>query len=624
MMEETATGARTTHCTNGIVVQRPPSRTHDRVEPQLQSDDVQRTPATSSSHPRHRRSIQCPPAKELMYVAGARAPQRRDHFRYAVYEDSACLGQAKHLDQLYVLLRCPDGISSRLGRMPGDAQIIPAWSAFNAAVSQPPPCSTLGYLPVIPSSPTELATVHEAMERSCALAKALRQEHVIITMDQAVYCKAQEIRWKHPEKFRNVVLRMGAFHTANTFLAVLGKRFGDAGLQDIMVESGVVAAGSVDAVLGGRHYNRGVRAHKIVWEAFSRLRWRKFEAFMDSNGTGCQVDFKKISQALKDVRRSCTKDRLTAVMGIGDVKALLEAYEGFCKEQSSSQPLFSFWSSYLEMVELLLAFLRATREGNWQLHVACLRKFLPWFYAYDRVNYARYMTIYCSEMERLQSTHPAAYNELQRGGFVVQRSKKSAFAQVAVDHAIEQTINRDMSMRGRGTVGFSLQPGAVHRWTITAHERAAIAQVCRQVAGMDEPAFRHRESGRSAIARHDGAVNGVVSLLESFQDPFDDGDALINISSGLVASPAVCQDLLSAFRIGETALKKFIEERLSDGSNSTLGFYDTLAQTQLKTFSSMGKESTVKVDKAKMVLKADRGLFARLVVIAPDTPSQSS
>ena len=79
------------------------------------------------------------------------------------------------------------------------------------------------------------------MIRSCAIAKSLDQSHATITLDQAIYCKALEIRWKHPEKFGHVVLRMGAFHIANTFIAVLGKRFADGGLRDLLVESGVVA-----------------------------------------------------------------------------------------------------------------------------------------------------------------------------------------------------------------------------------------------------------------------------------------------------------------------------------------------------------------------------------------------
>ena len=58
---------------------------------------------------------------------------------------------------------------------------------------------------------------------------------------------------------------------------------------------------------------------------------------------------------------------------------------------------------------------------------------LPWFFAYDRVNYARYLTIYWSEMNDLGTKHPSAYEELSRGEFAVQRSAGSAFAQVLVD-----------------------------------------------------------------------------------------------------------------------------------------------------------------------------------------------
>ena len=45
---------------------------------------------------------------------------------------------------------------------------------------------------------------------------------------------------------------MGAFHTAMTFLAVLEKRFGDAGLSDLVIEAGIVASGSMSGVLEGR------------------------------------------------------------------------------------------------------------------------------------------------------------------------------------------------------------------------------------------------------------------------------------------------------------------------------------------------------------------------------------
>ena len=151
-------------------------------------------------------------------------------------------------------------------------------------------------------------------------------------------------------------------------------------------------------------------------------------------------------------------------------------------------------------------------------------------------------------------------------------------------------------------------------WIVTAHERAAIAEVCRQKTALDGSTSHHRQSGPSAIKRQEDAVEAVVSLLKSWQDPFKDSDGLINIASGFAASDAVCHDLLSAADIGESALKDFIEQRLAEGS--TCSFHDTLSQMQLNTFSSMLKQSSVKVDKVKMVLKADRGLFARMVVMA--------
>ena len=69
----------------------------------------------------------------------------------------------------------------------------------------------------------------------------------------------------------------------------------------------------------------------------------------------------------------------------------------------------TFWQSYLDMVSLLLAFIRATREGDWLLHIHCVRQTLPSFFAYDRVNYSSYLSVYQWEIVRSPETHPNAY-----------------------------------------------------------------------------------------------------------------------------------------------------------------------------------------------------------------------
>ena len=44
-----------------------------------------------------------------------------------------------------------------------------------------------------------------------------------------------------------------------------------------MIESEIVAPGSVKGVLSGKHYNRCIRTHKLIYEAMERLRLQAFE-----------------------------------------------------------------------------------------------------------------------------------------------------------------------------------------------------------------------------------------------------------------------------------------------------------------------------------------------------------
>ena len=67
------------------------------------------------------------------------------------------------------------------------------------------------------------------------------QPDIVVTFDQAIYAKAQEIIWSTNGEFSNIAVHMGAFHTSMTFVAVIGKRFGDAGLMSLMVESATTA-----------------------------------------------------------------------------------------------------------------------------------------------------------------------------------------------------------------------------------------------------------------------------------------------------------------------------------------------------------------------------------------------
>ena len=109
------------------------------------------------------------------------------------------------------------------------------------------------------------------MCRALRIMDSLRLVSIVCVFDQAIYCKACEIKWKEPKKFENCVLMMGIFHLLMVYMGILKKRFGDAGLRDALIQGSVVAEGSVDMALRGKNYKRGVRLYKIFYEALLRL-----------------------------------------------------------------------------------------------------------------------------------------------------------------------------------------------------------------------------------------------------------------------------------------------------------------------------------------------------------------
>lgn len=58
--------------------------------------------------------------------------------------------------------------------------------------------------------------------------------------------------------------------------------------------------------------------------------------------------------------------------------------------------------TYVDMVEnVVLGLLRSSRERNWGLHLHAIKSMIPWCFAYDKVNYARYLSAYFAEMTNL-------------------------------------------------------------------------------------------------------------------------------------------------------------------------------------------------------------------------------
>ena len=195
-------------------------------------------------------------------------------------------------------------------------------------------------------------------------------------------------------------------------------------------------------VISGKHYNRSVRMHKIVYEA---LQWRCFEKETMASDAAVRQALLNLQPVVDQLRTKCSSGECSMMVKSANFKTVQAALIEFSK--SNRGPMAAYWRSYCQMVELLLQFIRSSRVGDWSLHLNCIRDMIPWMHSYDHVNYIRYLTVYWCDMTALAQTHPEAHALPQSGEFAVQRSQNS-FVQVAVDMAIEQSLNRDSKTKG--------------------------------------------------------------------------------------------------------------------------------------------------------------------------------
>ena len=313
-------------------------------------------------------------------------------------------------------------------------QHISSWTGFFIKIRQDVPIkpSSVGYLDCLGAPATEMSTVYHMLERALRIKSQLNVQSIVCVYDQAIYAKAYQIKCKEPEKFKSIFLMMGTFHIIMTLLAVMAVRFKDAGLKDLVIQSFLVAEGSVDTMFSGsRAYKRAVRAYKILYDSFSSLLLEKFK--------------KEYPETVKDLYDSIGTENIDDfnIVSSKEMQEYSNKLVTFKEKLADKGDPAKFWLSFLEMCELLFNIIFATRSGHWSLYLMSLRQALPWCFAYDRPNYSRYLTAHYQDLVHLEKDFPDIHSEFENGNFSVQLSPDNPFGRMEADKVIKTTINKD-------------------------------------------------------------------------------------------------------------------------------------------------------------------------------------
>ncbi|GBP62840.1 hypothetical protein EVAR_44695_1 [Eumeta japonica] len=266
---ETNDGKDTLHDTVGIIYQN--------IDPNIsQESDTPNLPSSSSEEPgtsgkRRRRTMEITELEERPYM---KKPKMTDSLEISIHEAEEILPTNlqlyNNIDIIWML--------SHAYHLPN----LPMWVGYNSLISnnENNPMQIVSYLTPINLSPTNTSVVLETMEQSLKICEEVKQSSIQVTYDLAIAKVALQIQATEAPKFDKLFIHLGPFHIMMSYFKAVGKFITDCGLSNVMVQSSLLASGSVTGFLDGKHFNRCKRLHPLVSVGLEILH---FKSFLDMN-----------------------------------------------------------------------------------------------------------------------------------------------------------------------------------------------------------------------------------------------------------------------------------------------------------------------------------------------------
>jgi len=111
------------------------------------------------------------------------------------------------------------------------------------------------------------SVVNDVMDKLSTIIVTKRMPFAFLVGDHHVYVLITQLNAENPNKYRDIVPFLGPFHTQFVMMSAIYTRYKGSELGEVLVAGGVIAEGSVDRALQGKHYKRGLRCLRLMYEA---------------------------------------------------------------------------------------------------------------------------------------------------------------------------------------------------------------------------------------------------------------------------------------------------------------------------------------------------------------------
>ena len=130
--------------------------------------------------------------------------------------------------------------------------------------------------------------------------------------------------------------------------------------------------------------------------------------------------------------------------------------------------------------------------------------------------------------------------------------------------------------------------------------------------GLLEALSTPKEVTPSRLKFDEECVLKCQEIINDWSSIFEDFYNIVLLRSGLNASEDVQHDLLRAKDFGQQKSAAFIKERLK---HNEVPFYDPIRRNNLKRFTSLNLEKTLKIKDEDVIIRTDRDLFGRILIL---------
>lgn len=474
--------------------------------------------------------------------------------------------------------------------------LCPGWTPFHQIISKSDlPNTNIGFCALLPAPPTTTDAVYTVMKNFMSINEYVGRKYSVLSCDMAIYLIAKLIQIQKQE-FDTLILRIGSFHLAKNWLGVIGQFVHDSGFSDIFIETEIFGENTLKAILKGVHYNRGVRAHKLMYEACRRIQLQLFLKVVDKASTSEVLGYVETLQEAVLV----SEEDLPAMYDLLEESGtpLFSKFSKFLDSKCEQNETFKYWCNYCDMVEILLDCIKAERDGNWNLHLRTVEKMIPYMLIYNHINYVRGCVFYLSDMRKLPTE---LINAFEQGQFSVKR-KSGKFNSVATDHALEQSLIRSSKVQG-GLIGMTSNQNAMQKWCLLYHFKTGICQVLQEFCDTNQDPTNdidehsHKEWRSKRIERDENDVQLIINFINDHDNPFENSKMeLRNIVSGSIATGEASKFLVNIKENGTKTYDRFVKDRSVD---QIKGIYSPIEKVSVLYMSSLPQETTKELKKKK-------------------------